>query len=178
MSMELQEAERRVNELRCTIAKHDRLYYELGQPSITDGEYDALFQELVAIETEFPGLVSLDSPTQRVSGKPLAVFLPVHHAVSMLSIRTETDTTEAGAFSFDTRVRKELKLTSLDPPIQYAAELKFDGLAVNLRYERGLLVSAATRGDGEVGEDVTQNIRTIRKIPLRIEPEEGSLGKR
>ena len=95
-------------------------------------------------------------------------FTPVRHRVPMLSIRTETDTTPAGAEAFDARVRRELELDDDAPPVAYAAELKFDGLAINLRYERGLLVQAATRGDGETGEDVTQNIRTIRQIPLRL----------
>ena len=96
-------------------------------------------------------------------------FAPVRHAVPMLSIRTETDTTEGGALAFDARVRRELELGPDAPPVEYAAELKFDGLAINLRYERGVLVQAATRGDGETGEDVTQNIRTINQIPLRLQ---------
>jgi DNA ligase (NAD+) len=89
------------------------------------------------------------------------MFAPVRHAVPMLSIRTETDTEPAGALAFDARVRRELGLADAEPPVEYAAELKFDGLAINLRYERGVLVQAATRGDGETGEDVTQNIRTV-----------------
>ena len=95
-------------------------------------------------------------------------FAPVRHAVPMLSIRTETDTEPAGAQAFDARVRRELELADDAPPVEYAAELKFDGLAINLRYEHGVLVQAATRGDGETGEDVTQNIRTIGQIPLRL----------
>ena len=98
----------------------------------------------------------------------LAGFRPVRHAVPMLSIRTETDTTAAGAQAFDARMRRELGLTEADPPIEYVAEPKFDGLAMSLRYEAGRLVQAATRGDGEVGEDVTHNIRTIRQIPLQL----------
>jgi DNA ligase (NAD+) len=104
-----------------------------------------------------------------VLGQVLDGFTPVRHAVPMLSIRTETDTTPAGAQAFDARVRRELALGDNDPPVGYAAELKFDGLAINLRYERGVLVQAATRGDGETGEDVTQNIRTIGQIPLRLQ---------
>jgi DNA ligase (NAD+) len=99
----------------------------------------------------------------------LDAFASVRHAVPMLSIRTETDTGASGAQAFDARVRKELGLGDADPPVGYVAELKFDGLAMNLRYEQGVLVQAATRGDGEVGEDVTQNVRTIGQIPLRIE---------
>jgi len=94
--------------------------------------------------------------------------VPVRHAVPMLSIRTETDTEASGAVAFDARVRRELGLSESDPPVEYAAELKFDGLAINLRYERGVLVQAATRGNGETGEDVTQNIRTIQQIPLKL----------
>jgi DNA ligase (NAD+) len=88
-------------------------------------------------------------------------FAPVRHALPMLSIRTETDTTENGAIAFDARIRRELKLSADDPPVEYAAELKFDGLAISLRYAHGVLTQAATRGDGEVGEDVTQNVRTV-----------------
>ncbi|MDB5892355.1 MAG: NAD-dependent ligase LigA, partial [Polaromonas sp.] len=109
-----------------------------------------------------------DSPTQRVGGKPLSVFASVRHRVPMLSIRTETDTQASGARAFDARIRKELGLTETDDPVEYVAELKFDGLAMNLRYEGGVLVQAATRGDGEVGEDVTQNMRTVKQIPLRL----------
>jgi DNA ligase (NAD+) len=105
----------------------------------------------------------------RIGGKILAGFMPVRHAVPMLSIRTETDTEASGAQNFDARVRRELGLAADAPPVEYIAELKFDGLAMSLRYENGVLVQAATRGDGEVGEDVTQNIRTIRQIPLRLE---------
>src|SRR5204863_493571 len=109
-----------------------------------------------------------DSPTQRVGGAPLPEFAPVRHTVPMLSIRTETDTTAAGALRFDARVRRELGLAADAPPLEYVAELKFDGLAISLRYEDGLLAVAATRGDGEVGEDVTRNIGTIRAIPRRL----------
>jgi DNA ligase (NAD+) len=120
------------------------------------------------IEAAHPDWLTPDSPTQRVGGKPLAQFASVRHAVPMLSIRTETDTESTGAQAFDTRVRKELELTQADAPVEYVAELKFDGLAMSLRYEQGVLVQAATRGDGEFGEDVTQNIRTIGQIPLKI----------
>ncbi|MDP3355427.1 MAG: NAD-dependent DNA ligase LigA, partial [Polaromonas sp.] len=140
----------------------------LDEPTIPDAAYDRLFQELQALEALHPELASPDSPTVRVGGKALDQFASVRHAVSMLSIRTETDTEATGAQNFDTRVRKELGLTESDPPVEYVAELKFDGLAMNLRYEMGVLVQAATRGDGEVGEDVTQNIQTIRQIPLRL----------
>ncbi|MEY4765054.1 MAG: ligase [Pseudomonadota bacterium] len=143
-------------------------YYVLDAPTVPDAEYDRVFQALQALEAQHPDLRTADSPTQRVLGRVLDGFTPVRHAVPMLSIRTETDTTAAGAEAFDGRVRRELALTESDPPVEYAAELKFDGLALNLRYEQGVLVGAATRGDGEQGEDVTQNIRTIGQIPLRL----------
>ena len=154
--------------LRGEIERHNHAYYVLDAPSIPDAEYDKLFRELQAIEAEHPELWRADSPTQRVGGKPLAAFAAVRHAVPMLSIKTETDTGPGGAEAFDARVRKTLALPDTAPPVEYAAELKFDGLAINLRYQQGVLVQAATRGDGENGEDVTQNIRTIRGIPLRL----------
>jgi DNA ligase (NAD+) len=154
--------------LRAQLNHHAHRYYVLDAPEIPDAEYDRLFQELQAIEAAHPELLAPDSPTQRVGGRVLDGFDPVRHAVPMLSIRTETDTSEGGARAFDARVRRELALADDAPPIEYACELKFDGLAINLRYERGVLVQAATRGDGESGEDVTGNIRTIGQIPLRL----------
>lgn len=162
-------AARRSAELRRLLQHHNYLYYVLDAPEIPDAEYDRLFRELQRIEAEHPELVTPDSPTQRVGGTPLERFAQVTHAVPMLSIRTETDTTENGAIAFDARIRRELKLGADDPPVEYAAELKFDGLAISLRYERGVLVQAATRGDGQVGEDVTQNVRTVASIPLRLQ---------
>jgi DNA ligase (NAD+) len=147
---------------------HAHQYYVLDEPQVPDAEYDRLFHELQAIEQEHPELITPDSPTQRVGGKPLDAFASVRHAVPMLSIRTETDTEASGAKNFDSRVRRELGLGDDAPPVEYVAEPKFDGLAINLRYEQGVLVQAATRGDGETGEDVTQNIRTIGQIPLRL----------
>jgi len=158
----------RVAELHRLLHHHAHRYYVLDEPEIPDAEYDRLFRELQAIEAAHPELVTPDSPTQRVGGKPLAQFASVRHAVPMLSIRTETDTEASGAEAFDARVRRELGLGETEPAVEYVAELKFDGLAINLRYEQGVLVQAATRGDGEVGEDVTQNIRTIGQIPLRL----------
>ncbi|WP_019141086.1 NAD-dependent DNA ligase LigA [Noviherbaspirillum massiliense] len=154
--------------LRTELNRHSHAYYVLDNPTIPDAEYDKLFRELVDLEQAHPELASADSPTRRVGGQPLPEFAPVRHAVLMLSIRTETDTTSGGAIAFDARVRRELGLDADAPPVEYAAELKFDGLAINLRYENGILVQAATRGDGATGEDVTQNIRTIRQIPLRL----------
>jgi DNA ligase (NAD+) len=149
---------------------HAHQYYVLDAPQIPDAEYDRLFQQLQKLEAEHPELITPDSPTQRVIGTVLDGFTSVKHAVPMLSINTETetDTESSGAKNFDTRVRKALGLTDADPAVEYAVELKFDGLAINLRYENGVLVQAATRGDGEMGEDVTNNIRTIGQIPLRL----------
>ncbi|MBI3094770.1 MAG: NAD-dependent DNA ligase LigA [Rhodocyclales bacterium] len=166
--MSVQQAAARAAALRREIEQHNHAYYVLDAPTIPDAEYDRLFRELQDIEAAHPQLLSMDSPTQRVGGKPLPEFAPVRHVVPMLSIRTETDTEPSGARAFDARVRRELGLGETDAVVDYAAELKFDGLAVNLRYEHGVLVQAATRGDGETGEDVTQNIRTVRRIPLRL----------
>ncbi len=168
MTSTLATASRRADELHAILHEHAYKYYVLDEPSIPDAEYDKLFQELQAIEAAHPELARADSPTQRVIGQVLEGFDTVRHTVPMLSIRTETDTTAGGAQAFDARVRRELKLAETDPPVAYAAELKFDGLAINLRYENGVLVQAATRGNGEEGEDVTSNIRTIRQIPLRL----------
>ncbi|MFO1417535.1 MAG: NAD-dependent DNA ligase LigA [Methylotetracoccus sp.] len=162
------EARERVAALREQLNHHAHRYYVLDAPEIPDAEYDRLFQELHALEAAYPELLTLDSPTQRVIGQVLDGLVPVRHVVPMLSVRTETDTEDSGAAGFDARVRRELGLPADAPPVEYAVELKFDGLAINLRYEGGLLVQAATRGDGETGEDVTQNIRTIGQIPLRL----------
>jgi DNA ligase (NAD+) len=158
----------RAKALREEIRQHDRAYYVLDRPTIADAEYDALFKELVALEAQHPSLVTRDSPTQRVGGAPQSGFAPVRHAVRMLSIRTETNTAAEAALEFDARIRRELGLDDEAPPVGYMAELKFDGLAINLRYEEGRLAVASTRGDGEVGEDVTRNIRTIGVIPPRL----------
>ncbi len=162
------DAKRRIAQLRAEIERHNHAYYVLDAPIIPDAEYDRLFRELQALEAQHPELLTADSPTQRVGGRVLEGFAPVRHAVPMLSIRTETDTESSGAVSFDTRVRNALGLGEGDAEIEYSCELKFDGLAINLRYERGVLVQAATRGDGETGEDVTQNVRTIHCIPLHL----------
>jgi DNA ligase (NAD+) len=156
----------RIAILRAEIEKHNYQYYVLDQPLIPDAEFDKLFRELQTLEAQHPEFATPDSPTQRVGGKVLDGFAPVRHAVAMLSIRTETDISDEGAASFDARVRRELGEPAA--VIEYSCELKFDGLAINLRYERGVLVQAATRGDGETGEDVTQNVRTIHCIPLHL----------
>jgi DNA ligase (NAD+) len=159
------ELTRRVIRLREQIAEYDYWYYVKDEPRIPDAEYDKLFRELQALEAQHPELLTPDSPTQRVGGKVLDGFAPVKHAVPMLSIETETNKEASGAVNFDVRVKNALGTTD---EIEYSCELKFDGLAINLRYERGLLKQAATRGDGETGEDVTQNVRTIHCIPLHL----------
>ncbi len=159
---------RRVAALRAQLHQWAHQYYVLDAPTVPDAEYDRVFQALQALEAAHPELVTPDSPTQRVIGAVMEGLTPVRHTVPMLSIRTETDTEASGAETFDARVRRELKLAPDAPQLEYVAEPKFDGLAMSLRYENGRLVQAATRGDGEVGEDVTHNIRTIRQIPLTL----------
>ncbi|MDE2606378.1 MAG: NAD-dependent DNA ligase LigA [Burkholderiales bacterium] len=163
------QAQERADALRELLHHHNYRYYVLDQPEIPDAEYDRLFRELQELEARYPALATPDSPTQRVGGAVLEGFAKVRHQVPMLSIRTETDIEPSGAISFDARVRRELGLQEGEPPVEYVAELKFDGLAISLRYEHGVLVQAATRGDGEVGEDVTQNIRTIGQVPLKLQ---------
>ena len=148
--------------------EHAHRYYVLDEPSLPDAEYDRLYQRLEQLEAEHPEWIQSDSPTQRVGAGVLASFQTVEHAHAMLSIKTETDTQASGAIAFDERMRRELGLGLSADPIEYVAELKFDGLAMNLTYHNGLLVRAATRGDGLKGEDVTLNIKTIRQIPLRL----------
>ncbi|WP_287984265.1 NAD-dependent DNA ligase LigA, partial [Diaphorobacter sp.] len=158
----------KIKALREQLNRWAHEYYVQDTPSVPDAEYDRAFQQLQALEGAYPDLVTPDSPTQRVLGAVLDGLTPVRHRVPMLSIRTETDTEASGAQAFDARVRRELKLPPDAPPVEYVAEPKFDGLAMSLRYEGGRLVQAATRGDGEVGEDVTHNVRTIRQIPLSL----------
>ncbi len=157
-----------IQALRDQLNRWAHQYYVLDEPTVPDAEYDRVFRALQALEEANPDLITPDSPTQRVIGGVMDGLAPVRHAVPMLSIHTETDTEATGAQAFDARVRRELGLAESDPPIEYVAEPKFDGLAMSLRYEGGRLVQAATRGDGEVGEDVTHNIRRIRQIPLTL----------
>lgn len=159
------------NELKQALNEHAHQYYVLDAPLISDAQYDAMYQELEAIERNNPQWISPDSPTQRVGGAVLEAFKSVRHGQAMLSIKTETDSDESGAKSFDDRIRKDLALTPDDPKVQYVAELKFDGLAINLTYIHGVLVRAATRGDGSNGEEVTQNVRSIMQIPLKLLPQ-------
>jgi len=153
---------KRIEQLRAEIRGHDYLYYVLNQPEITDPQYDKLFAELKALEGQHPNLITPDSPTQRVSERPIEGFASVRHAVPMLSMDNTYNAEELRAF--DERVAKGLESKDYD----YVVELKIDGLAVSLRYEKGVLVLGATRGDGSKGDDVTHNIRTIKAIPLRL----------
>jgi len=157
-----QNVKKRIEKLRDEIRKHDYLYYVLNQPKITDRQYDKLFAELKELEQANPHLITPDSPTQRVSGEPLEGFATVRHAVPMLSIDNTYNAEELKAF--DERVRKGLGSSDYN----YVVEPKIDGVAISLRYENGSLVTAATRGDGEVGDDVTANVRTIKAVPLAL----------
>ena len=152
----------RVAQLREIIHYHNYRYFVLDDPEISDAEYDQLMRELVELEAAYPELVTPDSPTQRVGAAPLEAFETVRHRAPMMSLANAFDRAELEAF--DARVRRMLGVDS----VEYVAELKIDGVAVSLSYEEGLLVRGATRGDGEVGEDVTQNLRTIRSVPLRL----------
>ena len=161
-------AKKEILALRDTLNQHAHSYYVLDAPSVPDAEYDRLFKRLEHLERLYPELLDPNSPTQRVGGAPIDAFESHRHAVPMLSLKTETDSESSGAENFDTRIRKELNLEANAPLVEYTAELKFDGLAMNIRYEDGKLVRATTRGDGEYGEDVTHNIRTIAQIPLEL----------
>jgi DNA ligase (NAD+) len=152
----------RVARLRAQIEEHNHLYHVLDTPRISDAEYDALFRELQALEAEHPELATPDSPTQRVGAAPAAAFEAVTHRLPMLSLNNAFD--DEDVESFDRRVRELLGVNAVD----YEVEPKFDGLAVSLTYERGVLKVGATRGDGETGENVTGNLRTIRAIPLAL----------
>ena len=185
----------KIEALRQQLNQWAHQYYVQDAPTVPDAEYDRVFAQLQSLEAQYPDLITPDSITQRVGGAVMASLASVRHAVPMLSIRTETDTTPAGAENFEQQVRNYLateqrrtELPATDAryraeplcpealavlagaPLECVAELKFDGLAMGLRYEGGVLVQAATRGDGEVGEDVTHNIRTIRQIPLSLPP--------
>lgn len=161
----------RAEKLRREIDRANYNYHVKDAPTLPDAEYDRLFRELQSLETQYPQLATADSPTQRVGGVVRSDLPKVNHVVPMLSIRTETDSQSSGATTFDSRIRRELKLGPDDPPVEYSAELKFDGIAISLRYENGILARAATRGDGQVGEDVTPNVKTIRSVPLRLKSE-------
>lgn len=165
---DLEKIASRMRSLEKDLERWNYEYYVLDAPSVPDSEYDKAFRELSELEKAHPELKSEASPTERVGGAARSDLAKVRHAVPMLSIHTETDFEAEGARAFDERVRKGLGLSDGDEDVEYDVELKFDGLAMNLRYESGILVSAATRGDGLVGEDVTANVKTIRTIPLRL----------
>ena len=160
-TQDFETAKQRVFDLRVLLDKYSYEYYVKDAPSIPDSDYDKLYHELVALEEEFPDLISNDSPTQRVGGTILPGFEKVVHEIPMLSLGNAFN--EGDLLDFDRRIKK---LT--DKPFSYICELKIDGLAVSLKYENGILVRAATRGDGTVGENVTQNIRTVKSVPLRL----------
>jgi DNA ligase (NAD+) len=157
---------RRVRELRSEILRHERLYHVEGRPEVTDADFDRLLAELTALEREHPHLATDDSPTRRVGGEPAEGFATVAHAVPMLSLENAYSWEEAEAW------RARLVRALGEEPSGYVAELKIDGLSISLRYENGVLASAATRGDGYRGDDVTANVRTIRSLPLRISRDE------
>ncbi len=167
--MALPEVQSRVHALRKEIEYHNYQYYVLDAPSIPDAEYDRLWRELQELEAGHPELISADSPTQRVGAAPLTAFFQVTHRQAMLSLSNAFGDTEVAAF--DKRVREGLGMDE----VEYAVEPKFDGLAISLIYEKGRLVCGATRGDGNTGEDVSANLRTIRAIPLRLDTEAGLL---
>lgn len=157
------EISERAAQLRDLINRYNFLYYSADDPEVTDAEYDRLFAELKKLEADYPELITADSPTQRVGSAPLDKFTQVTHAMPMLSLDNVFDEAELTAFN-----QRVLDRLNTDAVITYAAEPKLDGLAISIRYENGLLVQAATRGDGAVGEDVTVNVRTIRNIPLKL----------
>lgn len=159
--LSLQEAMKRAQELRAELNRYSYEYYVQDKPTVEDYVYDRLYAELVALETEFPDLITTDSPTQRVGGKLLAGFEKVMHDIPMMSLSDVFSKEEL--ISFDERVRK-----LAGGPVQYCCELKIDGLAISLRYENGEFVRGATRGDGTVGENITENLRTVKSIPLRL----------
>jgi DNA ligase (NAD+) len=158
----------RIEELRELIRYHNRRYYIEDAPEISDAEYDALYQELETLEGEHPELVTPDSPTQRVGGEPLEEFEQVRHEVPMLSLANARKLEDL--YEWDARVRRLLG-DDEEPQLGYVTELKIDGLAVSLRYERGRFVRGATRGNGTVGEDITANLRTVRSIPQKLSGE-------
>ncbi|PIV15545.1 MAG: DNA ligase [Gallionellales bacterium CG03_land_8_20_14_0_80_55_15] len=159
---------RRIAQLRAEIEHHNYLYYMQDEPAIPDAEYDKLFRELQALEAQHPELLSVDSPTRRVGGAPLKSFAEVQHSTPMLSLNNAFSDEEVRAF--DARIREVLGVQT----VEYAVEPKFDGLAINLSYRQGVFVQGATRGDGSTGEDVSENLRTVRAIPLRLQDASGA----
>jgi len=157
-----EKARKRHEELAAKIREYDYAYYVLAKPLISDREYDSLYHELLDLEKEFPELITPDSPTQRVGGQPLSEFKPYHHAIPMMSLDNTYSQEEVREFV--NRVQRLLPGEKL----VWLLEPKIDGVAVNLRYEHGILVAGATRGDGVTGDDITANLKTIRSVPLRL----------
>lgn len=155
-------AARRIKALRREIRRHDRLYYVEARPEISDAEYDVLIRELRDLEAQHPGLVTPDSPTQRVAGAPVEAFRPVEHRVAMLSLDNVTSADQL--HQFEARIGRALRGAT----VSYVCEPKVDGLGVALLYARGRLVRGATRGDGRVGEDITPNLRAIPAVPTTL----------
>ena len=151
-----------IESLQEEINKHNYYYYVLDQPILSDREYDELMRQLTRLEKDFPEYITADSPTQRVGAKPLAQFTTARHMVPMLSLANAF--LEKELIDFDRRIKKNHPREYYD----YVVELKIDGLAIALLYENGLLSRGATRGDGVLGEDVTQNLRTVKSIPLKL----------
>lgn len=166
--MKEEDARKKINHLRQLIDHHDYCYYVLNQPEISDAEYDKLYHQLVDLEREFPRLVTPDSPTQRVGGKPLKEFKSFTHRRKMYSLDNTYSEEEVRAF--DRRVR-----TALNHPVAYEVSLKVDGVAVTMIYQAGVFTTGATRGDGITGDDITQNLRTVRSLPLRLHTDEPAL---
>ena len=160
-----QEARARIEELRRRINRANFLYYVKDRPEISDAEYDKLMRALQDLEAQYPSLITPDSPTQRVGSEPQTEFAVFEHAVPMLSLANAFDEEELRAF--DARCKRFLAMDSSEP-IEYVCELKFDGLAVSLTYGDGVLTAGATRGDGYRGENITENLRTVRSIPLNL----------
>ncbi len=165
ISMEKQKTSQTIDQLRQQIRKADQQYYILNQPQISDQKYDQLFNQLKNLEKKYPDLITPDSPTQRVSGKPLEAFNSITHSIPMLSIDNTYNQKELKAF--DQRVRKALETDT----VKYVVEHKIDGVAVSLQYQNGSLAAAATRGNGITGDDITQNVKTIKEIPLKLDSE-------
>ena len=155
----------RLDELRRQLHYHNHRYYVLDDPEISDAQYDRLLRQLEELEAQYPEGITPDSPTQRVGARPLEKFETVPHTVPMLSLENAFNREEVR--EFDERVKRFLKRAE---DLTYTVEPKMDGLAIELIYEQGLLIRSATRGDGYVGEDVTQNVRTIPVVPLRLQP--------
>ncbi len=160
----LEQSRAEIERLRAEIEQHNHRYYVLDDPLISDAEYDQLFRDLQALEAQYPELLTPDSPTQRVGSKPVSAFAEVQHRTAMLSLNNAFS--EGEVLAFDARIREALGVAE----VEYAVEPKFDGLAITLTYQNGVFVQGATRGDGATGEEVTENLRTVRAIPLRLSP--------